>query len=310
MPPAPAPPRITASAPVHAPSVVRAAPEAQSTGVASHAPVATPHAPSTIRLAATHEPPPPLSKADPKLVDFAKASFRSKTNDPHERPYRLGTSGEGPESVRNARVEGAAVFVVTRGPDGKPLPPENRLFIVRKLFSTEIHDGEGNVVARSNDQVPAYAADYLHSVSADWSGKPLGAALKLPASAKQAPNPSLPVRNPGAKATGGGSDPYTVPLAGTKTRVFTKDAATFYAGGEETTNEADWGGRAIINQPSVNGRSVPPRVVNMKAIVDARTGEPVTKTLALEIDGQLARYEPRTSGNSRPDLTLDQFQAL
>lgn len=328
-PPAPPPVRANvASAPAHAPAM-NVAHEAPVTHEAPH-PAAPP---STLHLGAAHPatPAPTVSKADPHLVEHVKASWTSRDND---RPYRLALRGESlPAKVGEASQQpGTSVLVVTRGPDrvekrlvrtggglfsetevkvpSEPLPPEGRLYIVRHLFSATIYDAEGHVVAAGHDQVPGYAADFQHSESTDWSGKPLGGALRLPASAAQKPNPSLPARNPDVRPSGGGSTPYSVPVNGTKTRVFTRDPGSFYAGGEETTDESEWGGRAIVLQPRDGGRYVPPRVVNLKAIVDAKTGEPVTQTLAISIDGQDARYEPRTRGESRPDLTLRQIQAI
>lgn len=277
------------------------------------APVVAPHeehVPATIHLE-------PASKAEPRVVDFVKSAWTSGSGD---RPYRVASRGELPEKVAKAAGDTAKVFVVTHGPgEGKgavQLASDKRLFIVRHGFTTTIFDADGAVAAKGHDQVPGAGASFQHSESTDWTGKPLGAAMRLPPNATQKPNPLLPGRNPDVRATGGGSSPYTVPLAGTKMRVFTQQAGSFFKGGEQLPDDSnEWGGRLVIPQARqvvLGGHAlyVPPRIVNVRPIIDERTGEPIKTATAVEIDGVVARYDPRTTIDARADLSREQLQRL
>lgn len=297
--------------------------------------------PASLHLGAPAQAPAaaPKAAAPHEIVAFAQKSWNTRGLSLHERPYRERLQGERlPEAMEKSLKPTDRVFVLHRGPDGhEQLAPGKRLFIRRGLDATvSIFDTEGKLVASGNDTILGAAGDFAHNESTDWSGAPRGAAQRMPATpayrdeggrftpaAGQAAAQTirrdalgryvpLPATNPDVKDTGGGSLRLSVPVAGSKLRMMTNDRTAFFEGGEETTGE-DWGGRLIVPQPYMtlpNGRSVyvQPKIVNVKAIVDVRTGKPVSGPVPVEVEGRAARYEPKSSPGARGDLTLEQFK--
>ncbi len=239
--------------------------------------------------------------------------------------------------TRWVRSGGFGMSEVTVDEPGGDLPPSGRLYLRRGLDRTlTIYDADGVVVASGNDQVLGAGGDFSFNATTDWSGASLGAAQAMPptparrddlgrftpVAGKAAAETTrrdgagrftpLPAMNPDVKDVGAGSPRLTVPVAGSKLRMFTHDRASFFEGGEET-NDADWGGRLVIPQPYERGldgkaRFTPPKIVNVKAIVDVRTGKAVTAVSPVEVEGRTARYEPRSTTAARGDLSLDQYR--